>query len=118
MKQKQDKRVRRKFSGEEKAAILRRHFVDQIPVSGLCEEYRIQPSLFYVWQRQVWENLGLALENGNRKKLSAKEESLEKRVKILEDVLAQKEAKLAKKDRIIAEVTAEYVQLKNELGEP
>jgi transposase len=117
MKQKQEKRIRRKFFAEEKATILRRHFVDQVPVSDLCEENRIQPSLFYVWQRQMWENLGVALENGKRKQLSAKEESLGNRVKILEDILAQKEAKLAKKDRIIAEVTAEYVQLKNELGE-
>ena len=118
MKQKQDKRVRRKFSAEEKATILRRHFVEQVAVSNLCEEYGIQPSLFYTWQRQMWENLGVALENGGRNKLSAKEESLQRRVQVLEDVLAQKEAKLARKDRIIAEVTAEYVQLKNELGEP
>ena len=29
-----------------------------------------------------------------------------------------REAKLSKKDRVIAEISAEYVQLKNELGEP
>jgi transposase len=118
MKQKQEKRARRKFSPEEKATILRRHFVDQVPVSELCEEYRIQPSLFYVWQRQMWDNLGLALENGNRGQVSAKEESLQKRIQVLEETLAQREAKLAKKDRVIAEISAEYVQLKNELGEP
>jgi uncharacterized coiled-coil protein SlyX len=30
----------------------------------------------------------------------------------------QLEAKLAKKDSVIAEISAEYVQLKKELGEP
>ena len=48
-----DTRARRKFSIEEKVAIRKRHLVDHVPVSDLCEEYRIQPSLFYVWPRQM-----------------------------------------------------------------
>jgi len=40
---------RRQFTADEKATILRRHLVDKIPVSDLCDEYRLQPSLFYVW---------------------------------------------------------------------
>jgi hypothetical protein len=32
--------------------------------------------------------------------------------------IAQLEAKLAKKDAVIAEISEEYVQLKKELGEP
>jgi hypothetical protein len=33
-------------------------------------------------------------------------------------VIAQLEAKLVKKDGVIAEISAEYVQLRKELGEP
>ena len=38
---------RRRFTTEQKVAMLRRHLVDKVPVSDLCDEYRIQPSLFY-----------------------------------------------------------------------
>ena len=38
--------TRRKFSAEDKAAILRQHLVDKpsVPVSDVCDEYEIQPS--------------------------------------------------------------------------
>jgi transposase-like protein len=58
------KRQRRQFSPEDKATILRRHLVDRIPVSDLCDEYKIQPTLFYLWQRQAFEHLGAALQDG------------------------------------------------------
>jgi transposase-like protein len=56
------KRDRWKFTTEQKAAILRRHLVDKVPVSDLCDEYHLQPSVFYTWQRQCLENLAVALE--------------------------------------------------------
>ncbi|WP_373061488.1 transposase [Gemmatimonas sp.] len=43
--------VRRSFTAEERAPILRRHLADKIAVSDLCDEYKIQPSLLYVWKR-------------------------------------------------------------------
>ncbi|MGQ0639505.1 MAG: transposase, partial [Gemmatimonadaceae bacterium] len=55
---------RRSFTAEEKATILRRHLVDKVPLSDLCDEYRIQPSLFYLWQRQAFEHLSAALQDG------------------------------------------------------
>jgi len=48
---------RRHFLAEEKATILRRHLADKVPISDLCEEYHIQSSLFYLWQRQALEHL-------------------------------------------------------------
>ena len=33
---------RRKYTTEQKVAIIRRHLVDKVPVSDLCEEYKIQ----------------------------------------------------------------------------
>ena len=47
------RRQRHKFSPEDKAAILRRHLSDKVPVSDLCEEYKLQPSGFYQWKRQM-----------------------------------------------------------------
>lgn len=113
------KQSKRRFSAEEKAAVLRRHLVDKVPVSDLCEEYRIQPSLFYVWQRQMWENLPAALQTGKRGDgRSARETALTNTVEALKAAVTARDAKLAKKDRVIAEISAEYVALKNSAGEP
>ena len=103
-------KTRRKFSPEEKAAILRRHLQDKIQVSDLCDEYKIQPSVFYTWQRQMIENMAKALEPSSGKRKSAHEAKLKGKISALEE-------KLAKKDNIIAEISEEYVNLKKELGD-
>ena len=41
------------YTGEEKVAILRRHLLDKVPVSDLCEEHGLQPTVFYRWQRDL-----------------------------------------------------------------
>jgi len=107
-----EKRNRRKFTPEQKAAILRRHLQDKVPVSDLCDEYKIQPSVFYTWQRQLLENLASALEpKGRGGGQAAREAKLARENEALK-------AKLAKKDSVIAEISEEYVALKKELGEP
>lgn len=114
-----DKRTRRKFTNEEKAAILRRHLVDKIPVSEVCEEYRIQPSLFHLWQRQAMEHLGAALEGpvrGDRR--TGREVALASTVEQLQADLAARDARLLKKDRVIAELSAEFIEAKKAAGEP
>ena len=40
----------------EKVAILRRHLLDHVPVSDLCDEHQLSPTLFYLWQKQFFEN--------------------------------------------------------------
>jgi transposase-like protein len=99
---------RRSFTAEQKAAILRRHHVDKVPVSELCEEEALQPSVFYSWQRQAFANLAGALETGGRP--GAGEKALKAKVEKLE-------ARLARKDHVIAVVSEECVTLKKELGE-
>lgn len=101
-------RRRRSFSPEEKAAILRRHLSDKVAVSDLAEEYGIQPSLLYQWQRQLLDQAALALQPPRR--TDRREAKLQERVEALE-------AKLQKKDSVIAEISEEYVKLKKELGE-
>lgn len=101
---------RRTFSPEQKAAMLRRHLVDKVAVSDLCDEYKIQPSLFYLWQRQAMEHLAAVFANDARRgseknhdaELAKKNEELE--------------AKLAKKDQVIAEISEEHMLLKKKLG--
>lgn len=105
------KRTRRHFTTEQKVALLKRHLVDKVPVSDLCNEAELQPSVFYEWQRQLFENLAGAFT-------TPASEGPSKREKALVTKTQELEAKLAKKDHVIAEISAEYVQLERELGEP
>ncbi len=50
------KRTRRNHSSEQKAAVLKRHHLEKVPVSDLCDENKLQPSVFYGWQRQFFAN--------------------------------------------------------------
>ena len=108
------KRKRRNHSNEQKAEILRRHLVDKVPVSDLCDEYKLQPSVFYGWQRQLLDNLPVALQatsGKHKREMATRERELAQRVESLK-------ARLAKRDHVIAELSEEYVALKKELGEP
>lgn len=96
-------------SADQKAEILRRHIKDKEQVSDLCEEYGIQPSVFYGWQNQLLERMETVLNSGLVR--DSRERQLERKVDALEQ-------RLAKKDNVIAEISEEYVQLKKELGEP
>src|SRR5204863_154784 len=47
---------RKHHTPEEKVTILRRHLVDKVPVSTLCDEHQIHPTVFYRWLKQFFEN--------------------------------------------------------------
>lgn len=111
------KRPRRKHSSAQKAAVLKKHHVEKVPVSDVCDAEKLQPSLFYIWQRQLFENAASVFD-GTRKGASSHEKALEARVAALEAQLAAKDAKLAKKDAVIAEISEEFVKVKKTLGEP
>ncbi len=102
-----NKRHRRRHTAEQKAELLRQHVVEKKPVSEVCNEAEIQPSLFYTWQRELLA--GAPSLFGTRRSPSREKE--------LEEKVSRLEARVARKDQIIAEVTEEYVQLKKELGE-
>jgi transposase-like protein len=101
----------RRFSAEQKAIILRRHLEGKVPISDLCDEYQVSPASLYNWQRKLMDNLGAALEAVSGPKKAPREMVLERKV-------ASLQAKVAKKDQVIAEISEEYVTLKKELGEP
>lgn len=50
------KRARRYSSPQDKLAALRRHLVEKTPVSDLCDELGIQPTILYQCQKQLFEN--------------------------------------------------------------
>ena len=97
---------RRHFTPDEKAAILRRHFLEKVPVSDLCDELGLNPNVFYTWQKAFFEN-GAAAFAARTDSRSAK---LEHEVQALR-------TKLARKDEVIAEIMASHIELKKSLGE-
>ena len=99
------RKKRKNYSAQEKVFILKRHLVDQVPVSDLCDEYNLQPTVFYRWQKEFFENGASAFEkiNANRKKAEQKR-------------IAQLEAKLQTKNEVLSELMEEHVQLKKDLG--
>jgi len=97
---------RRTFTATEKVAILRRHLLDKAPMSSLCDEHGLNPTVLYRWQKELFENGAAAFErrsNGRERKLEQKVEALT--------------AKIARKDGVIAELLEEHVALKKSLGE-
>lgn len=96
---------RRSFSAEQRAAILRKHHIDKVAVSKVCEEEDIQPSLFYYWQKQLFENAVAVLQPSDGP-----------RVRELEKENADLRARVAKKDEVIAEISEEYVAIKKARG--
>jgi transposase-like protein len=102
------KRQRRNFTPDEKAKLVRRHLVDKVPVSELCNEAKLQPSVFYDWLRLLLERAPQVLAAAPRGQNAEKQ--LEQKVEALEE-------RLKKKDAVIAEISEEYVRLKKQLGE-
>jgi transposase-like protein len=95
-------RERRHFTAEQKVAIVKRHLLDQVAISDLCDQYQILPTQFYQWQKQLFENGAAAFERKGR----PAGPSLQERQ------IQQLQAKLATKNEVIAELMEECVSLK------
>ena len=100
------KKQRKHYTAEEKVAILRRHLLEQEPVSKLCDELGLQPTVFYRWQKEFFENGAAAFQNRVRKNHQPEQERI-----------AYLEKKIQTKDEVLAELMAEHVALKKRVGE-
>jgi transposase len=99
------KKTRKHYTADEKVAILRRHLLNQEPISKLCDELGLQPTVFYRWQKEFFENGAAAFENKARPNPQPQQ-----RIEYLEK-------KIQTKDEVLAELMAEHVALKKSLGE-
>ena len=100
------KKPRKHYTGEEKVAILRRHLLDDEPVSKLCDELGLKPTVFYRWQKEFFENGAAAFQAKARPDQQAEKERI-----------AYLEKKIQRKDEVLAELMGEHIALKKELGE-
>ena len=104
-----DGRTRRHFSAPQKAEVVRRHLCNKVPVSDLADELHIQPSVIHAWVKQVLDQAERAFDRG-----PGRPNRLEA---VKDEQIARLEAKLAKKNEVVAELMEAHVQLKKELGE-
>jgi transposase-like protein len=102
-------RPRRQFDAQEIVAILKRHLVDGEKVSDLCEALDLSPNQFYRWQKEFFDNGAIAFERRGRRENA--------QVRKLEQCVERLQAKLVKKDSVIAELLEDHVRLKKSFGE-
>src|SRR6478735_2355459 len=92
------KNQRTHYTSEEKVTILRRHLLEKEPISKLCDEVGLQPTVFYRWQKEFFENAAAAFEQKRPTNHSADQERiayLQKKIQTKDEVLAELMAKPA-----------------------
>lgn len=99
---------RRHFTGAEKLAILRQHLIDKVPISDLCEKHNLEPTVFYFWQKKLFEEGAVVFES---KAANSRQQAEDlRKIEALQD-------KLQQKNEVLAELMGEHVALKKKLGE-
>ena len=94
------KASRRQFTAEQKLQILREARQGQIPISQVCAQHQISPTLFYQWERAAERGARQALQSqvrGRRKVRPAEEELL---------------AEIQRLREVVTELSSENLQLK------
>ncbi len=103
---------RKHFTPEEKVAIVRRHLLEGVPISDLCDQFGIHATQYYAWQKQLFESGAAVFQRRpNQANQRRQQNAYEKKI-------AQLEEKLQKKNEVVAELLEEHVQLKKAVGEP
>ena len=97
---------RKHHSPQEKTAILREHLINKIPLSDLCDQHGLHPTLFYRWQKTAFEGMSALFEN--------RRDSETSRLQRQNEALR---VKLANKDAVIGQIMEDYVAVKKSLGE-
>src|SRR4051794_37512058 len=99
------KKTRKRFSPQEKLAILRLHLREHTPISDVCDRHGIHPTMFYRWQNEFFENGAAAFE----RRPEPVAELRDQRITFLEE-------KLQRKNEVLSELMEEHIKLKKELG--
>jgi transposase-like protein len=89
--------------------ILREHLIEKVPVSEVCDKHGLQPTIFYAWQKKLFEE-GAAVFDQPRAKSSRQQTAEARKVEALQ-------AKVCEKNEVLAELMGEHVALKKTLGQ-
>jgi transposase-like protein len=101
-------RKRRSFSAADKAAAVRKHLVDKVPVSQIADQMQVQPTLIHNWVNAVMNQAERAFETPRSTKAG--------KVKTDRTVTELRE-KLIAKNEVISELMEENIRSKKDNGE-
>lgn len=101
-------RKRRSFSAADKAAAVRKHLVDKIPVSQIADQMKVQPTLVHNWVNAVMNQAERAFETPRANK--AGKAKTDRTVTVLRE-------KLIAKNEVISELMEENIRSKKDNGE-
>ncbi|MBK7377708.1 MAG: transposase [Ignavibacteriales bacterium] len=93
---------KRHYTAEFKVGILREHLENQVPVGKLCELNNLNPNLFYLWKKELFNN---ALAAFSKSKTPIAQN----------DRILRLEEKLKYKDSLISEIVEDNLRLKKKL---
>ncbi len=99
--------TRRQFTPEQKVAILRQHLLEGVSVADLCDQHHFHPTLFYRWQKELFENGAAAFTKQPRSRSVAREQHTIERL----------QHKMRLREEALAELMQDHVALKKTLGE-
>ena len=102
------RKAQKQYSPGEKMALLRRHWVEKVPVSDLCDEHKLYPNQFCDRLKKFFENGHLAFAQGRKPK--ADEQGTDRKIE-------QLETRLTRKNEVLAELMEAHCELKKSLGE-
>lgn len=97
---------RKQYSAKEKVSIVRKHLIEGVSVADVCDENGLKPSVFYRWQKELFEHGTAAFERRRPQTETKRDQQVTK----LED-------RLQKKDSVIAEIMGELIAQKKRNGE-
>jgi len=85
--------VKKRYTPEQKAQILREHLKDQVPIGALSEKHGIHPNMFYQWEKEFFENAADVFRSKGKddhdKKLATENEQLRTKLKDRNDVIGE-----------------------------
>ena len=95
--------ARQIFTPEQKVAILRKHLIEKVPVSQVCDKHGVSVVNLYNWPKPFFENGAAAFERKpNSANVRRQADANQARIEVLE-------AKLQQKNEVIAELLQEHV---------
>jgi transposase len=98
-----DKQKRRRWTAAEKLRVVLAGLDGSVEVSELCRREGINPTQYYGWKKQLLSSAAKVFADGRESKPSAKEQRMESDLRRAKDV--------------IAEITAENLDLKKGLSD-
>jgi len=95
-----------KYTPESKANAVIRHLQDAVPVSQICQELGVKPTLYYRWQKDFLSSAVSFFQHGT-----------DKAQRQHDSRIFELQGKLSQTDDVISELMEAYARVKKKNGE-